>query len=108
MTKEEILEKSRKENKGQDEREKQINTKARDTAGAICMLLGCALGMLNVIADGPKIVADVLSAIYFCYFAVFLGTIARNSKKGSDWFFFSVSALACIVNIFSVIAGILG
>ena len=48
MTREEILEKSRKENKDMDEREMSINIKSRSSAGAVCLLLGCLIAIVNL------------------------------------------------------------
>jgi hypothetical protein len=107
MTKEEILKKSRMENKGMDEREKEIHAKTGHTAGVVSLLLGCLIAIINVIAGGPEIVDEVLSAVYFCYMAVEWGMRARLLNKKSDWFLCALSALVSIFNTLSFIIAVL-
>ncbi|MBE6950277.1 MAG: hypothetical protein E7451_02955 [Ruminococcaceae bacterium] len=107
MTREEILEKSRKENKDVDEREQAINIKSRSSAGAVCLLLGCMIAIVNLWADGPDVVNDVLGAVYFCYFSVTHGMLARFHHKKFDWIVCIVSSVVCICDIVSFIVGVL-
>ena len=108
MTKEEILEKSRMENKGMDEREKEIHAKTGNVAGAASLVLGCLIAIINVIADGPEIVDEVLGAVYFCYMAVEWGMRARLLNKKSDWFLCVISALVSVFDTLSFIIAVLG
>ena len=107
MTREEILEKSRKENKDMDEREMSINIKSRSSAGAVCLLLGCMIAIVNLWADGPDVVNNVLGAVYFCYFSVTHGMLARFHHKKFDWIVCILSSVACICDIVSFIVGVL-
>ena len=108
MTKEEILEKSRKEYKDMDERESSIDRNARNSAGAVCLLLGCLIAIVNLQADGPDIVNHVLRAVYFCYFAVTHGMLAQAHHKKFDWIVCIVSAIVCILDLMSFIIAVLG
>ena len=108
MTKEEILEMSRKENKDMDERDSSIHRKARNSAGAVCLVLGCLIAMVNILADGPEIVNHVLSAVYSCYFAVTYGMLARSYHKKFDWIVCIASSLVCIGDLMSFIIAVLG
>ena len=108
MTKEEILEMSRNENKGMDEREKVIETKIGHVSGAYSLLLGCLIAIINVISEGPAIVEDVLSAVFFCHFAIECGMRARFLKKKSYWFVCILAGSVCVLNTISFITGVLG
>ena len=97
MTKEEILEKSRKENKGQDEREKQINTLSSDIAGRICLATAMLISMFIKNSGGPKIVHCIVWFIFGIYKATFYGFKAYQLKKYSYWCFvaaYSIFSLA--------------
>ena len=108
MTKEEILEMSRKENKDMDERDSSIHRNARNSAGAVCLMLGCLIAIVNLLADGPDIVDDVLRAVYFCYFAVTHGMLARAYHKKFDWIVCITASIVCIVDLMSFIVAVLG
>ncbi len=108
MTRDEILEKSRNENKNMDEREKGIETRIGHISGAYSLLLGCLIAMINVIAEGPKVVEDVLSAVFFCHFAIECGMRARLLNKKSYWIVCILAGSVCISNTISFITGVLG
>ena len=108
MTREEILEKSRKENKGRDEREQVIETKIGHVSGAMSLVLGCVIAIINVIAEGPRVVEDALRVVCFCYCAIEWGMRARLLNKKSYWILCILFGLACISNTISFITGVLG
>ena len=63
MTKDEILEKSRKENTGMDEREQEIHTKASNLGGTVGVMVAMILAIVDGIADGPEVVRHVIWAV---------------------------------------------
>ena len=59
MTKEEILEKSRKENSFMDERQKKLDTRSDTVSWHTVMFVCLSLNFLNLFCDGPEIVTTV-------------------------------------------------
>ena len=86
MPREEILEKSRKEIKVMDEREKNVIIKAGNLSGAVSILLACLLMIFNELTNGPKLVTDAMWSVVFTGNAVQYGYQAYHLKKRTYWF----------------------
>ena len=107
MTKEEILEKSRKENRNSDEREKQIQTKA-GTVSRNAALMVCALLMrLNTRFDGSW-------SFHFALFALATGMGAARSwfiwfrlRKKIELFYAIGYTMMFLVSIYYVITNLM-
>ena len=100
MTRDEILEKSRKENTVADEREQYILNKANNLGSFISIIVALFLMMINTIADGPEAVNVAIWSIYWVRFAIIYGYQAFLLKKKSYWFhtvFFSLTAVFTIL-----------
>lgn len=95
MTKEEILEKSRKENKGFDEREQQTKIMAGNISQSFGVILCLLTSMINRYFDGPRIVTIAVLMIYVGMGASQYIVSAIRLKKVSDW----VMAL-CLTAVF--------
>lgn len=63
MTREEILEKSRKENSGQDERERQVSTEAGERSGLAALILCILVSSINFWHDGPRSVGAAATVV---------------------------------------------
>ena len=63
MTRDEILEKSRKENIGQDERERQVSTEAGERSGLAALLLCILVSAINHFHDGPRSVGAAATVV---------------------------------------------
>ena len=108
MTKEEILEMSRKENTVADEREQYILNKANNLGGFISIIVALFLMMINTIADGPEAVNVAIWSIYWVRFAITYGYQAFLLKKKSYWFFtvfFSITAVFTILGFLKTTLG---
>ena len=108
MTREEILEKSRKENTVADEREQYILNKANNLGGLISIIVALFLMMINTIADGPEAVNVAIWSIYWVRFAITYGYQAFLLKKKSYWFFtvfFSLTAVFAILGFLKATLG---
>ena len=102
MTKEEILEKSRKENKGFDEREQQTRIMAGNISQSFGVFLCLLTSMINRYFDGPHIVTVAVLMLYVGMGASQYIVSAIRLKKFSDWLMalflttvFVLSALKC-------------
>lgn len=102
MTKDEILAKSRQENKitDKDEREQSIEIKAGNLAGTVSLLLCIMFMFVNTIQHGPEVVTYSLWAVYWCRQAVVYGYQAYHLKKRSYWFYSAVLAVTCLVHAY--------
>ena len=88
MTKEEILEKSRKAGQGfSDERELQIQQKAKAMAQTISLVFCMLLSATCVILDGPEIISSTAWAISCLMYAVDHAVQAVYLKKAYFWVF---------------------
>ena len=100
MTKEEILEKSRKENKGTDEREKQAYDKAgvasRNAALMVCLLLM----RLNARFDGADSITWAIFALSTGMGAARTFVMWRNLGKKIDLFYAIAYVLMFLVCIY--------
>lgn len=71
MTREEILQKSRKENNNMDERELHTRLKAGNLSMSVGLLLCCLILILNLAYAGPKTVTFASWLIYWGSYSVF-------------------------------------
>ena len=103
MTKDEILAKSRQENKGKDIVDLEIQSRSRGIAGAAALTVGA---LMNIRGSFP-----IFWVMFFCYAAVLgfsnmiLG-IRHGRKKGSIvWLFYglfmTVMTVLAIIRLFS-------
>ena len=100
MTREEVLEKSRKENTVADEREVYVLTNANSIGGFVSIIVAMLLMTINEIADGPPVVNAAIWAIYWSRMAISYCYQAFHMKKKSYWFFASFNTLAAVLSIF--------
>ena len=100
MTKEEILEKSRRENKDFDEREYQVLIQAGNMARGIGLVLCCLVVFLNIRFDGPRSVRCAAWAINFGMMAVQYWVSAIRLKKTGDW------VMAVLISVFFLLTGV--
>ena len=78
MTKEEILEKSRKDNASGDEREKEIHRDASSNSHIIGLLLCILVRIVNHFYDGPQSVDIAAALIWEGMYAVNSATLAKK------------------------------
>ena len=78
MTKDEILEKSRKENIGQDERERQISTEAGERSGLAALFLCILVSTINHFHDGPRSVGAAATVVTLGAYAAREVHLAKN------------------------------
>lgn len=104
MTKEEILEKSRQENKHSDEREKQIQTNAGVVSRNAALMVCALLMRLNTQFDGSW-------SLHFALFALASGMGAARSwfiwfrlKKKIELFYAIGYTLMFLVSIYYVVS----
>lgn len=84
MTREEILEKSRKENNGFDEREQQTRIMAGNFSQSFGVFLCLLASMINNHFDGPRVVTIAVMMIYVGLGASQYIVSAIRLKKLSD------------------------
>ena len=85
MTKEEILEKSRKESNGKDEREQQVELKGGYLAGRVSKaILVLLIGFLKF-SDASRSSYYTLFFVYSVYATFYYGYQAYHLKKRSWW-----------------------
>lgn len=85
MTRDEILEKSRKMNIGMDEREQKVRAEGGDIAGRVMVCIGLFLNLFNQINDGPKVVHYTIWLMVAANYAITTGYEAYHLKKRSWW-----------------------
>lgn len=85
MTREEILAKSRKENKNMDEREQRISNRARAISGAIGLTLCMLLNLVNTYNRGPAAVGSAMWTVACGIYATGYFISAGELKRKSDW-----------------------
>lgn len=100
MTREEILEKSRKENVGKDERERHVNTRSSDIAGRISLAIAILISMFIENSGGPRIVHCIVWLIVGIYKATFYAYKAYQLKKQSYWFFVAGYSIFSLVDVY--------
>lgn len=108
MTREEILAKSRKENKNMDEREVNVLVKAGNLAGSASIVLACLIAIFNVLADGPESLNAAIWAVVWCSNAIQYGYQALYLKKRSYWFFTALFAASGLASIYAFLHSTLG
>lgn len=64
MTREEILEKSRRQNKGMDEREQQVRIWAGKVSQSFGVILCLLVSTANMLFDGPRMVTIAVLMVY--------------------------------------------
>ena len=104
MTKDEILAKSRLENKGKDIVDLEIQSKSRGIAGAAALTLGA---ILNIRGNFP-----IFWVMFFCYAAVLgfsnyiLGRKRGNASKGVVWLLYALlmtfMTVLAVIRLFGV------
>ena len=85
MTREEILEKSRKGNKGMDERELQITQKAKALSQAVSLTVCMLLSLICMITDGPMLISNTAWTITAVMYASDNLFLAFKLKKPLYW-----------------------
>lgn len=94
MTREEILEKSRKESNGRDEREQQVRLKAGSIARAVGVLVNLLMVEITIIFDGSREIIYASWAVYWGMMAADYLVQAISLKKGERWAAAILSTLA--------------
>lgn len=106
MNKEEILEKSRKENSFMDERQKTLDTRS-DTVSLLTVMFVClSLNLLNLFCDGPEIVTTVTWLIIGSLWASKYLCRAILLKRRGDLIIGISSAVTFFYNLYVFIASI--
>lgn len=102
MDREEILDKARKENKGKDIADLEIQNKAKGVAGALTLLAGAIMNLLNDIIFNRSF--PEFWVMIFCYWAV-MGIVqfVLNKKNGQN----SRSGLWLVYGIFMAVMTVL-
>ena len=93
MTKDEILEKSRNENKGFDEREQQTRIMAGNISQSFGVFLCLLTSMINRYFDGPRVVTIAVLMIYVGMGAM-AGVGEPHFRQASEVFLVDVATLA--------------
>ena len=106
MNKEEILEKSRKENSFMDERQKKLDTRSDTVSWYTVMFVCFGLFFLNYFAKGPEIVTMVIWLIIGSLWASKYLCRAILLKKGGDLIIGISWAVTFFYNLFVFIASI--
>ena len=87
MTKDEILEKSRRENNGTDERELQIMQKAKAISQTFSLSVCAFLMLICIMTDGPMLIANAAWTIVSIMYATENLFLAIKLKKPIYWVF---------------------
>ena len=105
MTKEEILAKSRQENKGSDLVDFEIQSKSRGIAGASALTLGALLNFIIGLMYGTEI--PIFWVIFFGYSAVQGITTfvlkQKKDRKSAGWIWLIYGIFMGIMTVFAVI-----
>ena len=94
MTRDEILEKSRKSGKGYDERELLIMQKAKAVSQAVSLTVCLLLSLFCMITDGPMLISNTAWTIVAVMYAVDNLFLAFKLKKPMYWVTSALFALA--------------
>lgn len=109
MTREEILEKSREENKGMDERELQSMFQGGYLSHSIGLVLCSLVRLLNSHFDGPNSTNYAVWFVLFGMYAAYFWTLAQKSRKKSLWVVMIASVIISLISaerfITHIIAG---
>ena len=103
MTREEILEKSRRENQVMDEREQQGQAKGGSIAGRVSVALGIFFSFLNETMNGPKMVHHIVWLLVACNFVITYGYQAYHLKKRSYWIYTAFFAACAVFYIYLIL-----
>ena len=85
MTREEILEKSRKSGKGYDERELLIMQKAKAVSQAVSLTVCMLLSLICVYTDGPMLISQTAWTVASVMYATDNLFLAIKLKKPMYW-----------------------
>ena len=96
MTREEILAKSREENKGFDEYERTTSLKASAAARFFGIILCSLVWIINAECGGPTIVQSAIFIVYFGMYSVESLYRAVHVKKKTDWIYGISSLFLCL------------
>lgn len=102
MDKEEILAKSRNENKNvMDEREKAAQTKANSISQGVGLILCLLIGFIGLVFTGSASIISGCSAIYCGMFTAERIAFAVKLRSKGQWVFAGIS-IAVFVGVFSL------
>ncbi|MCR4646242.1 MAG: DUF6442 family protein [Oscillospiraceae bacterium] len=105
MTKEEILEKSRQENKGADLAELEVANKSKSIAGAVAMVLGAVVNIIYTFLTGKG--NQLFWVMFFGYNAaqcIVMGILYRkHEQKGKDWTYLGLGIVFAVLTILAMI-----
>ena len=110
MTREEILKKSRNENKKMDEREQGITNRAKAISGAIGLTLCMILNFINAYSNGPPAVESAMWTVACGIYAPGYFISAAELKRKSDWVLgvaFTCIGVLHLIQYFKAIWGVL-
>ena len=93
MTKDEILEKSRRSGKGYDERELLIMQKAKAVSQAVSLTVCLLLSLFCLITDGPMLISHTAWTIVCVMYATDNIFLAIKLKKPVYWVMSALFAL---------------
>ena len=94
MTREEILEKSRRSGKGYDERELLIMQKAKAVSQAVSLTVCLLLSLFCLLTDGPMLISHTAWTIVCIMYATDNLFLAIKLKKPMYWVMSALFALA--------------
>ena len=104
MTREEILEKSRKENKGADLVELQIASLAARIAGSAALILGALINLIYTIWLDQK--CTIFWVMFFGYNAaqwIVMGILyKKHEQKGKGWTYLGFGIVFAVLTILAV------
>ena len=105
MTKEDILAKARKENKGADIVTMEAQTKANSIAGAATLLIGAVLYMIESMRYDREL--PEFWAVYFVYWAVYgfskFLLLRRRGVKKQSWLWLAYGVFMLFMTILALI-----
>ncbi len=105
MTKEEILDRARKENKGADLAELEVANKSKSIAGAVAMVLGAAVNIIYTFLTGKG--NQLFWVMFFGYNAaqcIVMGILYRkHEQKGKDWTYLGFGIVFAVLTILAMI-----
>lgn len=99
MTREEILEKSRVENKHMDEREQNVSRFSKGVSGAFGLLLCMLLNLINSSNHGPEAVGHAMWTIASGIYAAEHITNAIHLKQKHYWILAITFTCLCIAHL---------
>lgn len=101
MTKEEILEKSRKENNGMDEYQKNIYLKSQTIANLFGIIFISLVSIITLECGGPRIVHNALMLVYWGMMGTESLYRAIHGKMKREWILGILALLCAVANGYS-------